>query len=449
MTTVRRQLLDKIEDPRAFHQSAHELRELQLQAARELFAERREQIPLLQKRAADAGVDEIRTLADLVPLLFSHTAYKSYPKAFLDQGRWARLSQWLRTLTVQDVTQVDVAGVRDIDEWIERFWRAGFPLLATSGTSGKCSLLPRTDADRQAAERHQYYTMGFQYPQRPARDRHFFYLGPRGGPNSGVDIGLIHAQQWGRPDSIHFLSDEPLRLADTLKMVELRKRMAEGSATPGEIAAAEAEAKERAARMAPRLAELTEKIIACRREPMFLTGQWAQHLQIIETARAMGVRDGEFHPESLISAGGGIKGIALPADYRERVDAFYGSVRRSSGYGMTEMLQTLSKCEAGRYHRAPGVILLVLDESGTQLLNDRSDGVVEGRAAFLDLSCEARWGGIISGDRIQVDCADSCPCGRSGPTVLDSIARFAPPGQDDHIGCAGTIDAYIRGAIDA
>jgi hypothetical protein len=33
--------------------------------------------------------------------------------------------------------------------------------------------------------------------------------------------------------------------------------------------------------------------------------------------------------------------------------------------------------------------------------------------------------------------------------LLDNITRYAQPGEDDHIGCAGTIDGYIRGALAA
>ena len=76
--------------------------------------------------------------------------------------------------------------------------------------------------------------------------------------------------------------------------------------------------------------------------------------------------------------------------------------------------------------------------------------MVEGRFAFLDLAYEGRWGGIITGDKVTIDFADRCPCGRHGPTLLDNISRFAQTGGgDDHIGCAGTIDAYIRGSVAA
>ena len=143
-----------------------------------------------------------------------------------------------------------------------------------------------------------------------------------------------------------------------------------------------------------------------------------------------------------------MKGVALPPDYREQVDRFYGPVVRTSGYGMTEMAQMMVRCEARRYHRAPGLIMLILDQPGERLLTeaDAVDGQVTGRFAFLDLAIEGRWSGLISGDKVTVDFG-ACPCGRRGPTLLETISRWSAPGADDHIGCAGTIDAYVRGAL--
>jgi len=152
-----------------------------------------------------------------------------------------------------------------------------------------------------------------------------------------------------------------------------------------------------------------------------------------------------------MNAGGGVKGIALPPDYKEQVGRFYGKVIHPGAYGMTEMAQVMPRCEAGRYHRAPGLIPLILDATGERLLTaaDTRDGVVEGRFGFLDLLYEGRWGGLITGDKVTVDFSSRCPCGRSGPTLLDNISRFTQLGEEDHIGCAGTIDGYIRGALNA
>ena len=67
------------------------------------------------------------------------------------------------------------------------------------------------------------------------------------------------------------------------------------------------------------------------------------------------------------------------------------------------------------------------------------------RAAFLDLSLDGRWGGVISGDRVTVDFG-KCDCGHQGPTVGSEIVRYADLEGGDKITCAGTIDAYVRGA---
>jgi hypothetical protein len=141
--------------------------------------------------------------------------------------------------------------------------------------------------------------------------------------------------------------------------------------------------------------------------------------------------------------------VALPDDYKEQVARFYGNVIRGGAYGMTELAQLLPRCEHNRYHRAPGLITLILDQPGERLLTaaDGEDGIVEGRFAFLDLMLGGRWGGLITGDKVTADLNERCPCGRSGPTILDTISRYAQPGEDDHIGCAGTIDGYIRGAL--
>ena len=155
MTSIRHQLLDMVLDPdRAFDQPASDVEPLQLRAAQELFEQRRNQIPLLGRRAEEAGITRIATLQDIVPLLFAHTVYKSYPPSFVEKGQWGRMLQWLQTLSVADVSNVDVNGVKDIDDWIARLWDAGHLVLATSGSSGKCSFLNHTRGDSDMKKRH-------------------------------------------------------------------------------------------------------------------------------------------------------------------------------------------------------------------------------------------------------------------------------------------------------
>ncbi|RFB06243.1 hypothetical protein [Parvularcula marina] len=444
---ARQTLLDKIADPALFEWDPDEVEALQLEAAREVFAERRQQIPVLDRRARDVGIESIEKLEDLVPLLFFHTTYKSYPSSFVEKGKWKHMLQWLTTLSTADVTDVDVEGVETVDDWIARLRAAGHRVLATSGSSGKVSFLNQSEGDYQRKKRHFTKTMGWPFVK-PAQDRPFFSIGPSKGFNSAVEASNIQAEIWGREGDIHFLTDDPLLIADVSAGASLRTRMAAGTATPSEIESFREKTAQQGTRMNERLTELAEMIIAKRKEPVFVAALWAQHMMIIERARELGVGDGEFHPDSVVAAGGGVKGVKLPPDYKEQVTAFYGNVVRPMGYGMTEMAQRWPACEHKRYHRPPGLIMLPLEREGERLLTreDAKDGVVEGRFAFLDLLFDGRWGGIISGDKVQVDFG-RCPCGRPGPTLLDTITRYAQPGEDDHIGCAGTIDSYVKGAL--
>jgi hypothetical protein len=449
MGPIQAQLVEQITDPNtAFDQSIDHLRPLQIRAAQEVFEQRIQQIPLLRKRAEDARIDRIRKLEDIVPLLFAHTVYKSYPQSFIDGNRWDRMTQWLGTLSAESLADVDVGGVRDVDEWVNRLHAAGHRVLVTSGTSGKCSFLNQSHADFERKIRHFRHVTGWPYAQ-PNNDRDYFFLGPIRGANSAIEAAQIGAMNWARPGGVHALTEEPLLISELSRGAVLRKRMAEGTATPEEIARFEAETAAKAEQNRSRLQSLAQEIFARRREPIFVLGLWAQYMAMIELARAQGIPDGDFHPETIIKAGGGVKGVALPPDYKERVAKFVGNVYRPANYGMTEMASLTARCEKGRYHAPPGLIMLILDGTGERLVMGEQGkcGLVEGRFGFLDLLYEGRWGGVITGDRVTLDCSERCPCGRHGPTLLDNITRYAQLGEQDHIGCAGTIDSYVRGAV--
>src|SRR5690606_10446210 len=130
-----------------YREAPANLRELQLEAVRERFAEKRQQLKILDRRAGEAGIDEIRTLQDLVPLLFTHTNYKSYPETFVDKGQWGNMNLWLQTVTSKPVTGVNMDGIKDADDWVDRLQDGGHHLSASSGTSANCSFLDQTEAD--------------------------------------------------------------------------------------------------------------------------------------------------------------------------------------------------------------------------------------------------------------------------------------------------------------
>ncbi|MFK0160126.1 hypothetical protein ACIQVL_47535 [Streptomyces sp. NPDC090499] len=447
MASAREQIRSLILSGDTFEQPAQDIRELQLEAAREAFAAHRERIPLLRTRAEETGVREVTALDDLVPLLFSHTSYKSYPVSLITAGRWDRLLRWYTTVSALEPADVDVAGVRDIDEWTERITAAGHRPYITSGTSGKVSFLNCSASDLGFLHDILEHLTCWPDPLPPTPTRRGYLLAPASGPMRSIDGFRWHAEVFARPGQTQLLTEGPLRVSELMSSALLRRRMAEGTATPQEISSFETESESRQKELDTAVTRIVDDIAAHRDEPLLIAGMNNQQFALIQALRARGVPDGSLHPDTLVLSGGGNKGRALPDDYQQRFTAFYDGVRRVRSYGMTELQGSCLACEKGNYHVPPWVIPLVLDQEGEELLNPEH-GVVEGRFAFLDISLEGRWGGLISGDRVSVDFSP-CDCGRPGPAVLPDIRRYGDLGGDDKITCAATLDSYVRGMIHA
>ncbi|MGH3206477.1 MAG: hypothetical protein ACRDNO_01810, partial [Trebonia sp.] len=168
--------------------------------------------------------------------------------------------------------------------------------------------------------------------------------------------------------------------------------------------------------------------------------------QVAKIVRDMGYSAKDFHPDDCIYVGGGLKRAQLPPDYQEFVHQTFNipASRDFQNYSMQELNSGMPKCQrGGRYHVPPWIVPFILDEEGQTLL-PHEEGEAEGRAAFYDLSLDGRLGGIITGDKISLDFSP-CPCGCKGASVRNNIVRYADLQGDDKIGCAGTVDAYVRG----
>lgn len=423
-----------------------ELLELQLAAADERFQELRAKIPVLDRRAADQGVRSIRNLDDAVPLLLSHTVYKSYPASFVTNGQWDRLLKWFGTVSALPMDDVDIEDVADVDDWVQRLERAGHFIVASSGTSGKNSFI---DQSRHDVERvSDLLTRIWGWPRQVPRDnqRVIFSLTPAEGPSRTVYAFKAQQEHIGRPGATFALSDEPLRIGDVNRIMRIQHAMAAGAATPSEVREFESGLSERAGAMAESFRRIARLIDAHRTERLTVLGGWPQFWQLLETFRELGIPGGRFHPDSTFLGGGGTKGLALPEDYQEQVAEFFRPARQYRGYGMSETSTHSPMCESGRYHVPPWLIFFVLDESGERRLT--GEGPVTGRSAFIDPIWAGHWGGFVSGDWVTAEFG-RCACGRPGPTVGDSVRRAADVlgVSDDKLSCAGAVEAYIRGAI--
>ncbi|MDT3446696.1 MULTISPECIES: hypothetical protein [unclassified Pseudofrankia] len=412
------------------------------------FQERRAQVPVLAQRAKAEGIEQIRSVEDMVGLLFPHTTYKSYPESIVSKGRWKQLRRWLDSVSTYRV-DVDVTGVEDLDGWIARLEEHGHLVSSSSGTSGKASFLNKTVTDREASGQNLLDSLAW-LGMPPAKVWHVVPVGPDTGISSAMYIRDVFLNNYRRDDALPLPESKPVtdHHKYMARLGAMRRAIADGAASPQEVAAFETEGAARQADVEERLRYLAEQVIAHKDANIFFNSMFPMLYRLNEILREKGVEPGDITGANGLQVAGGLKGMTLPPDYRERIFELLNIQpgRFLHYYAMQEVNLRSVKCRQGRYHVPPGLVLLVLDKNG-EALAPTSDGQVEGRAAFFDFSVDGRWGGTISGDKITADLG-GCPCGKEGPTVFEDITRYKDLPDGDKITCAGTMDAYVRGFID-
>ena len=423
----------------------NELIERQLTAADEVFQDQVGKIKLLANRAEEGGVSRIASLRDLVPLLFAHTAYKSYPESWLMEGKWDRLGKWLDTVSTNRVEPMDTSEVKGLDEWLAMLETHGHFVSCSSGTTGKCAMMNAAQVDLDFCGKGLLRMIEWN-GLAPNNDRRMISLGQVAASPRNRATGTPMVMAFSPPDFPPFAPDvPPITIGSITEMVVLRKRIGEGTAQPSEIALYDAQAAVREASMASAVEQAVEALIANRGHKLHIMGMLGPLYQVAKMLRDRGFSGKDFQ-ENTTFFSGGLKRVALPDDYKEFIfeTLNISQARALQSYGMQELSTNAPRCSAGRYHLPPWLLLLLLDESGENLIEPCFDGEVEGRAAFFDLSMQGRWGGVISGDKIRATWA-TCECGRSSPSIADDIQRYADLAGGDKIACSGTIDAYVRG----
>jgi hypothetical protein len=424
-----------------------ELRDAQIVAMNERFQGRKDQIKLVMHRARDAGITQVRSHEEMVKLLLPHTAYKSYPESWLAQKRWDRLSKWLDTVSPHRVPVEKVSEAADVDGWIEKLGQHGFFVSCSSGTTGKSAMLVASQRDLDWVKTEAVTTYSWGSGVKPARDRRIFGMAPVAHVPRNLATGEAYTAALQDPNYERFAYPvPPITVGALTQMVVLRKAIADGTAQPEDIAAYDEISAARQASIEAAVGITARAVIEARRSKIHVSGLWSGLYNVAKAVRDLGYSAKDFNPENSIYVGGGLKRAKLPDDYREFVYATFNiqPERNYQNYSMQELHSGMPRCHAGgRYHVPPWVVPLLLDKAGDNLL-PIVDGEHEGRAAFFDLSIDGRWGGVISGDKISIDFSP-CACGNRGPSVRDNIVRYADLEGDDKIGCAGTVDAYVRG----
>lgn len=432
----------------------HEAEVWQLQSLQRRFEELRPRVSALRDLADRHGITRIDSLDDVVPLLFNHTEYKSYPIRVIEKNQFDQLTPWLQRYTSVDLSAVDTVGCGGIDEWLDRIERhSALRVYLTSGTSGKISFIPRSTLERDIT--NHCLTQGMivrGYGNEPHT--------PVTGPNAvrlpllfpGARYGRFSAQRildhyahtfCPTPNDLH----TPANATQSADLISLsgRIRMAQAKGEVGRLNLTEeqrsalrtyiADQAERPQRMADFFIEMATRF-AGQRVCLFAQSNF------LYPAAVAGLKSGirhAFTADSIGSSGGGSKDVVLPKNWRDIATEFTGIVRWHNSYAMSELQSLFPNCPERRFHLHPLIIPFLLDPvTGAPLPRT---GVQTGRFAALDLLAQTFWGGTITGDKVTIDWDGACECGRKGAYVHDSIQRYdtAVTG-DDKVTCAATID---------
>jgi hypothetical protein len=427
-----------------------ELEALRLRLLQKWFDENYRKIPVLQRAADNKGITRLEKVEDAVPLLFSHSTYKTYPESFLEKGQWDKLNSWLATLTIHGdkLKQMDISGISGLDEWLEAVEALGFAMSVSSGTSGKPSFIPRW-----ADEGPVYFRSFCAVPTLGGQGFDLNVKMPimLGAFREGWHILNLFANQVVRelPDwDVHFAFEGRLSPTTIRHEIKTRRMIAEGKLSPDEIAAFARMGEEQKAARAEAFKRFIQGVMAYRGQRILVLAQTSVMYQMAANGLAMGIEN-LFAPDSIIVHSGGAKGFTLPADYEEQMARFFGVPVQNvvNFYAMSEKGSASIFCEYKRNHAAPWEIPLILDRAGEKLLNPEfgSGGVFVGRYAFVDLVAQSHWGGITTGDQVKV-CFDRCPCGREGPQIIE-IARYsdlADAPDDDKLSCSTEMAYYVN-----
>jgi len=430
--------------------SRQDLADLQRTGLAIRFREHYKSIEILRNLADRLGITEVKDFGDVVPLLFPHTAFKSYPPLLLDKKRFDLLTQWLNKVTTFDLTSVDVSGCDSIDAWIDRIDElTPVTIITSSGTTGTISLIPKSRKGFEYAMRLWRLFLFQRFGEEPTATQlrpevDVIWPNYASGKLGSLRLADYLKTEFTGGDESRFHTLYPAALDTDLTFLASKMKAA---ASRGDLdrlkidpklLARKAEFETMQARapqdMAQFLATCTRKL---RGKRVLMIGAYNMLHDIAVSGLKEGIKN-VFAPDSAIMTGGGLKGYKVPDNWREIVKEFLGVDRIQEIYGMSEVGAANWACEHGHYHVQPWNVPFVLDPVTNETLP--REGVQTGRAAFFDLNNEAHWGGAISGDEITLDWSTPCPCGLQSVFIHHDIIRYSEKQgvEDDRITCAAT-----------
>ena len=414
-----------------------------------------EKIPVYKKIAKEEGIGEIHNLEPIKKsLMFTDDIFKSYDQSLLDNNDFRGMNEWLSSIFHERIN-VDVSGVRTIDEWIDRLASQEINLCYSSGTSGRFSFVPRCRRSWEllltapiSYMMSYIATLGIAGGIKdlairftvPLFDPFKFVSIARKFKLSGFDgiflsfqkgnMGIqMAAQEFSKTFENRFflydidMSASALRIITRGARSEEDRKLAENFYNETIV-----KSKERYGSVIEHIKESTR-----RGRKIILFGAPYQFKELLEMVRdkegSVKLKKGS----SLVTGGGwksfeGVKieGNVFTTMIREVFDVPEKNI--IDGYSMTEINSVIPRCEHGRYHLPPIIEPVILDENFIPM--EGTD--IYGRFGFLDPFALSYPGFIITGDNVRYHYG-RCACGMHGSSFSE-IGRA--PGREIK-GCGG------------
>ena len=429
------------------------LPELQLEALQRRFGVLRDAIPTLSKLADRQRIATLEAVDDVVPVLFDHAIYKSYPSQLIMRRQFATLTTWLSRLTTRDLSEVDPSACTSIDTWLaELDTKTELRVAHTSGTSGTISFLPWSHPELE-----QFIALlGMSFTQRFGSEADwretepidvlfpYFRHGAAMATRQNEATEKLVAQG---PDRFHALFAGRLSADVVYLAARLRAAKAKGQEHTIDPDRALLARKDEFERQLAAMPAAVESFLAAQARDLagrrvWTLATWNMIHQMAASGLAQGHR-AAFAPDSVVIAAGGAKGWKPPDDWKETIRAFFGveRLRRcSTGCRRSDLASRL--CEHGHYHLSPWIIPFVLASGHGEPLPRPVCST--GRAAYFDLLARDAVGRLHHRRRGDRALGRALPVRPDDGRYLDGqIARLSDKrGGDDKISCVATEEAH-------
>jgi phenylacetate-coenzyme A ligase PaaK-like adenylate-forming protein len=379
---------------------------------------------------------DIKTLDDLnkIPLVPDVT-FKQYPSG-------KEFARWLATVFTGDLPKIIIKGSNPTyDEVINAFNAAGMVITYSSGTSGRCTIIPRDQktfltAECAVAKSVASMTDLLDPHTHLLSADHICVLFPNP-TKTNLFVGKVSSLTFDllKGGDVQYAMDHEITV-ELLQMAMSPKKGLKGKVISFVQNRTEQKIVDRVIQWLERY-DRTNETIALSGPPFMLLG-------IMNTLQKNGKRF-EFGERGMIVTGGGWKineYVRVPhADFRKQVQDVLGipETHCLDVYAMVEGNGIMVQCPEGHYLHAPYTYYkpLVLDDDLTPI------GYGEwGRFAFLDASAQSYPGFIISGDRVRM--LERCPvCDRPGPVLEPEIERAR---GEEVRGCAEEVRSVLAEA---